>query len=176
MCVCLSIVVCFVCVRPVSCVPNVASFSGLSIFIAPLLLSNVYSSHFTSQQLPFVIRMITVPIPDNLLMSSLLSSIRISRVIYVNGCAIPFQEKLRFSYNCLFKYIRNVNKNKTKSKTYQKHLNIGLSSIFNLESTEHNLVANFFFKRRKLCIYKKLCSTYIHVYIKFPKMTTSVYK
>ena len=34
---------CFVCLRPVSCLPNVASFSGLSIFfIAPLLFSNVY--------------------------------------------------------------------------------------------------------------------------------------
>jgi len=34
----------FVCLRPVSCVPNVASFSGLSILdcLAPLVFFNVY--------------------------------------------------------------------------------------------------------------------------------------
>ncbi len=37
------VIFCFVCLRPVSCIPNVASFYGLSIFfIASSLFSNVY--------------------------------------------------------------------------------------------------------------------------------------
>ena len=35
-------VLCFVCLRPVSCVHNVASLSGLSILDCPFCFSNVY--------------------------------------------------------------------------------------------------------------------------------------
>jgi hypothetical protein len=36
------VVVCFVCLRPVSCVPNDSSVAGLSFLIAPSVFSNVY--------------------------------------------------------------------------------------------------------------------------------------
>ena len=42
-------VFCFVCLHPVSCVPNVASFSGLSILDCLIGFSNVYSYSHTAQ-------------------------------------------------------------------------------------------------------------------------------
>ena len=36
-CLCCVVLLCFGCLHPVSCVPNVASFSGLSIFDCPFV-------------------------------------------------------------------------------------------------------------------------------------------
>ena len=41
--------ICFVCFRPVSCVPNVASFSGLFILDCPSVFSNVYWFYLVEQ-------------------------------------------------------------------------------------------------------------------------------
>ena len=41
-CLVLSCVFCCVCPRPLSCVPKISNFSGLSLLIAPLVFPNVY--------------------------------------------------------------------------------------------------------------------------------------
>ena len=41
-CLVLSCVFCCVCHRPLSCVPKISNFSGLSLLIAPLVFPNVY--------------------------------------------------------------------------------------------------------------------------------------
>ena len=38
-----SVLFCFACLRPVSCLPKVASFSGLNIFDCRSVTSNIYS-------------------------------------------------------------------------------------------------------------------------------------